>query len=126
MRVSRTQIVDGVADYIKRDILPKMADDRAVQIIFTIAVNAAMANDRLVDSVFDNEIVRSMLEDDGSGTYEIGGIVDAMRSAINEFGAFPVSIPAIPLVSPREITLTLNGEDIEAIKRRIENVSRVH
>ena len=121
MRVSRTQIVKGVSDYIQSDILPKMDNDRAVQIILTIAVNAATANNKLVDSIFANDIVRSLIDDDGSGTYEIAGIADAMRKAIDQYGSFPVNIPAIPLVSPHEITLRLNADDIDAMKRRIES-----
>ena len=120
MRVSRNQIIKGVADYIKNDLIPTMQNDRAVQIIFTIAVNAAMANSKLTDTIFDNEIVRAMLDDDGSGTYEISGIVDSMQAAIQQYGSFPVQIPAIPLVSPREITVKLTADDVSAMRRKIE------
>lgn len=120
MRVSRTQIVKGVSDYVQSDILPKMADDRAIQIVLSIAVNAVMANNKLVDSIFDNSIVRSMLDDDGGGTYDITGVADAMKKAVDQYGSFPVNIPAIPLVSPHEITLRLDANDIDSIRRRIE------
>ena len=121
MRVSRTQIVKGISDYIQSDIMPKMAEDRAVQIILSIAVNAVAANNKLVDSVFANDIVRTMLDDDGGGTYDISGVADAMQTAIDQYGNFLVTIPAIPLVSPHEITLRLNADDVEAMKRRIES-----
>ena len=120
MRVSRNQIIKGITDYIKNDLIPTMQNDRAVQIIFTIAINAAMANSKLTDSIFDNEIVRAMLDDDGSGTYEITGIVDSMQAAIQQYGSFPVQIPAIPLVSPREITVKLTADDVSAMRRKIE------
>ena len=97
-----------------------MGDDKAVQIMLSIAINTAMANDRLVNTVLDNEVVRALLEDDGSGTYEIGGIIDAMRTAIEQYGSFPVRVPAIPLLSPREITLKLDASDVGAMRRRIE------
>ena len=121
MRVSKSQIVHGIADYIQGEILPKMADEKAVQIILSIAANAAMSNGKLVDSVLGNEIVRTLLEDDGTGTYDVGGIADAMRTAIEQYGSFPVRVPAIPLLSPHEITLRLSAEDIDAMRRRIEN-----
>ena len=123
MRISKTQIVSGITDYIRNEILPKMENDRAMQIIFTVAVNAACANGKLIDTIFDNSAVRSMLDDDGSGTYEISGILDSVRGAVSQYGGFPVTIPAIPLVSPREITLRLTGDDIDAIRRRIEGAS---
>ena len=121
MRVSRTQIVKGISDYIQSDIMPKMAEDRAVQIILSIAVNAVAANNKLVDSIFANDIVKTMLDDDGGGTYDIAGVADAMQTAIDQYGNFPVTIPAIPLVSPHEITLRLNADDIDAMKRSIES-----
>lgn len=121
MRVTKNQIVKGVTDYVQNEILPKMENDRAVQIILSIAANAALANGKMVDTVFSNDIVRSMLDDDGSGTYEINGIADAMIAAVQKYGSFPVRIPAIPLVSPREITLSLNANDVDAMRMRIEN-----
>ena len=121
MRVSRNQIVKGVTDYIQTDLLPNMENDRAVQIIGTIVLNAVTANSKLVDSIFDNDIVKALLGDDASGTYEISNLTDAMRSAIDQYGSFPVNIPAIPLISPREITLKLNANDVDAMRRRIES-----
>ena len=121
MRVSKRQIVAGVTDYIQGEILPKMADDKAMQIILSIATNAATANSKLVDTVLGNELLRALLEEDGSGTYEIGGVVDAMRAAIDQYGSFPVRVPAIPLLSPHEIVLKLDATDVDALRRRIEN-----
>lgn len=121
MRVSKGQIVHGLAEYIQDEIMPKMADDKAMQIIMSIAMNAMMANGRLVDSVLENEIVKALLEDDGTGTYEVGGIAEAMRAAIEQYGSFPVRVPAIPLISPREMTLKLTASDIDLLRRRIEN-----
>lgn len=123
MRVSKNQIVHGITEYMQNEILPKMGDDKAVQIMLSIAINAAMVNNRLVNVVLDNEIVRALLEDDGSGTYEISGFIDAMRTAIEQYGSFPVRVPAIPLLSPHEITLKLDVSDVDAMRRRIENAT---
>ena len=123
MRVSKSQIVSGVADYVRSEILPKMNKDKAVQIVLSIAVNAAAANSHLIDAIMDNGIVRAFIRDDGSGTYDIDGLFDAMRDAIEQYGAFPVNVPAIPLLSPHEITLNLDANDVEAMRRRIEGIS---
>ena len=120
MRVSKVQIVRGLTDYIQSEILPKMGDDRAIQIIASIAVNAALSNNKLIDAILSNDIVRAMLQDDGSGTYEVGGVVDSMREAVEQYGSFPLRVPAIPLISPHEITLMLSAGDVEEIRKRIE------
>ena len=121
MRVTKSQIVHGIADYVRGEILPKMGDNSAKLSILSMRAGAALANNRTVDAVFENSIIRALLEDDGSGTYEVGALADAMREAVEQYGSFPVHIPAIPLLSPNEITLNLGAGDVDAMRRRIEN-----
>ena len=120
MRVSKNQIVNGVTSYIKDEVLPKMGDDKAMQIVFSVAVNAVKANDKLIDAFFKNEIIKALLEDDGSGKYEIGNLMEWLRNSVEEYGGFPIAVPPIPLISPREIMIKLDPSDISAIRRKIE------
>lgn len=120
MRVTRNQITGGIAGYIKDEILPKMAGDKAMQIIASVAVSSALNNDRLLDSVFDNEMVMALLDDDGTGTYDISGLMASVHDAVGQYGGFPMSIPSIPFISPNEMSLRITAEDIEAMRRRIE------
>ena len=123
MRVTRNQIVNGLVAYIQQEIMPKMDDDRALKILFSVAVNAIKANDKLIDKYLDNDIVRALIDDDGSGNYDVERLMDWIRTSVEEYGAFPVIVPPIPLVSPREITLRLGPSDIIAIQRQIENAA---
>ena len=120
MRVTKSQIVHGLTDYIMSDILPKMGNGRAMQIVVSVGVNAIAANPKLADAVLGNQCVRAVLDDDGSGTYDLGGLVDAMTKSIQQFGSFPVQVPAIPLISPTEFTLNLGADDVAAMRSRIE------
>ena len=123
MRVTKSQIINGLTGYIQQEILPKMEDDRALKILFSVAVNAIKANDKLIDKYLSNDIVRALIDDDGSGNYDIERLMDWIRTSVEEYGAFPVIVPPIPLVSPREITLRLGPSDIIAIQRQIENAA---
>lgn len=123
MRVTRPQIINGLTGYIQQEILPKMEDDRALKILFSVAVNAIKANDKLIDKYLSNDIVKALIDDDGSGNYDIERLMDWIRTSVEEYGAFPVIVPPIPLVSPREITLRLGPSDIVAIQRHIENAA---
>ena len=123
MRVTRPQIINGLTGYIQQEILPKMDDDRALKILFSVAVNAIKANDKLIDKYLSNDIVRALIDDDGSGNYDVERLMDWIRTSVEEYGAFPVIVPPIPLVSPREITLRLGQSDILAIQRQIENAA---
>lgn len=92
-----------------------------MQIIVSIGANAIAANHKLVDAVFDNQIVRALLDDDGSGTYDLDGLADAMTKSIQQYGSFPVQVPAIPLISPEGFTLSLSVDDVTAMRESIES-----
>ena len=121
MRVTKSQIVHGVSDYIQSDILPNLVNGKGLQIIVSIGANAIAANYKIADAIFENQLVRAMLDDDGSGTYDIGGLADAMKKSIEQYGSFPVQVPAIPLISPIELTLKLTADDVVAMRSRIES-----
>lgn len=120
MRVTKSQIVHGVTDYIQSDILPQLGGAKSMQIIVSIGANAVAANPKLLDAIFSNPLVQALLDDNGSGTYDLSGLVDAMAKSIQEYGSFPIKVPAIPLISPAEFTLSLTAEDVAAMRRRIE------
>ncbi|MBO7670958.1 MAG: hypothetical protein J6S60_10255 [Oscillospiraceae bacterium] len=120
MRVTRSQIINGIAGYIQQEILPKMEDDRALKILFSVGVNAVKANGQLIDKWLSNDIVRALIDDDGSGHYDVERLMDWIKTSVEEYGAFPVTLPPIPLISPKEITIKLSPSDIAAIQRHIE------
>lgn len=123
MRVTKSQIVQGVTDYIKSDILPQLVGARSMQIIVSVGANAIAANHKLVDALFGNQIVQALLDDDGSGTYDLSGITDAMSKSIREFGNFPIKVPAIPIISPEEFILSVSADDVAAMRSRIEGAT---
>lgn len=120
MRVKREQIVKGVVDYIENDVIPQMKEDRAMQIILDVVAKSALGNTKLTNAVFDNNTVKAFLKCNEDGTYEIEDVFDSLSESIKKFGAFPVVIPPVPLISPTEKTLEFGEDDIAEIKRRIE------
>ena len=60
MRVTKSQIVHGITDYIQSDILPQMAGSRSMQILLSVGANAVSANPRLADAVLGHPIVAAL------------------------------------------------------------------
>lgn len=120
MRVTRDQIINGVASFVETNVIPMIDDDKATQIIASIAVKAVKANTKLVDSVFENQMIKTLLEVDEDGTYEIEGLFKLIEESVREFGAFPVELPAIPFISQTMKTLKFDAKDVSDIKRLIE------
>ena len=119
MRVTKEQIINGIVSYMESEVIPQVGD-KSTQILASIAVKSVQANTKLIDAVFTSQLAKMLLDDDGSGTYEIDGLFRSISDSIKEYGSFPVEIPPIPLVSPSEKLLSFNEQDISEMKRRIE------
>lgn len=119
MRVTKQQIVNGIVSYIESEVLPQV-DDRSVKILASIAIKSIQSNSKMQDMIFANPVVKTLLIEDESGTYEIDELFRVISESIDQYGSFPVEIPPIPLISPSQKTLNFNGQDIAEMKRRIE------
>lgn len=119
MRVTKDQIINGVVSYVEGEVIPQVGD-KATQIIAAIAVKSVKANTKLIDSLFENQMVRTLLEEDENGTYELDNVFRNVAESIRQFGPFPVEIPPIPFISNSEKLLTFTDSDVNEIKRRIE------
>lgn len=120
MKVTKSQIVDGLAAYIREELLPKMGQTKGLQVMLNVAINAVKANDQLLAAVFGNQYIRALIQDDGAGNYEIGELMNNLRASVEEFGGLPITVPSIPLILPTGSTITLFAADVDAIRRRIE------
>lgn len=120
MRVTKEQLVKGIAHYIKNEVIPQINDDKAMQIIANVAVNSIESNTKLVDSIFENNTVKALLKCNEDGTYEIDSLFSTISESVKEYGPFPVTIPPIPFISPAEKTLSFTDSDITEMRKRIE------
>lgn len=120
MRVNKSQIVNGFVDYIENEIIPQMSDDKSMQIIISVGVNMIKSNSKTTDILFDNPMVKAILDKDENGLYEIEGLFNIFEESVKKYGYFPVTINPIPIISPTEKTLKFMADDIAEIKKRIE------
>ena len=120
MRVTKEQLVKGIAQYAENEVIPQISDDKAAQIIASIAVKAVKTNSKLVDTILENNTVKALFKYNEDGTYEIEEFFSMGTESVKEYGPLPVVIPPIPLISPTVKTLTFTEADINEMKRRIE------
>ena len=120
MRVQINQIVDGIVSFAETEIIPSMGEDRAGQFLVSVGVNALRANPKLLEGFLHKGIVKTLLDASDDGTYELDGLFRAVTDSLDKYGAYPIVIPAIPLIAPAERTLRFNSSDVEKLKRQIE------
>lgn len=120
MRVTKEQLIKGTIEYIGEDIIPQITDDKALQILLDIMVNSVKANSKLADPIFENNTVKTFLKCNDDGTYDLERSFNIISSSVKKYGPFPVVIPPIKYVSPKEKELSFTESDIAELKRRIE------
>ena len=120
MRVTKEQLVKGIAQYVENDVIPKMSDDKAMQILLDFLVNTVKANQKLTDMIFENNTVKMFCKCNEDGTYEVEEVFSRFSDSVKKYGYFPIVIPPIRFVSFSEKTLSFTESDIAELKKRIE------
>lgn len=119
MRVDKTKIINGLASYVENEVIPKISNDKAMQIILSVSVNAIKGNTALTDKIFDNDIVK-IVGKFNNETYDLDSLFAITCESISKYGYFPIKIPAISFISPTEKDLRFSSEDVELLKTYIE------
>ena len=123
MRVDKQRVINGFVSYVENEIVPKISDDKAMQVIISVGVNTIKGNSNIANKFFDNTIVSTIAKHeqiDGKDTYDLDGLFSLTQDSISKYGYFPIILPAIPFVSPTEKELKFSSEDIEMLKTYIE------
>lgn len=123
MRVDKLRIINGIVSYIDSEVVPKIVNDKAMQIIISVGANTLRGNPSAADKLFSNGIVSAVAKHeviDGKDTYDLDGLFSLVEDSVTKYGYFPITLPAIPFVSPTEKELKFSSEDIEMLKTYIE------
>ena len=125
MRVDKQRIIDGIVSYIDNEVVPKIVNDKAMQIIISVGANTLRGNPAAADKLFNNGVVAVVAKHeviDSKDTYDLDGLFSLVEDSVAKYGYFPIILPVIPFVSPTEKELKFSSEDIEMLKTYIEEV----
>lgn len=117
MNVSKAQIINGIVKYAKAEIINKITD-KPLKMLLATGVSMLEVNSSIADSIFDNDFISKILSENG-GMCDIDSAIDVIEKTMNEYGDFPVTIPAIKFISPVEKQLTFTVNDIRKLKEYI-------
>lgn len=115
MNVTKQQIVNGVIKYAKDEIINKIPD-KPFKMAIAVFVSMLETNAEIANKFFESEMASAILGKRDDGTYDIDKISDALEKTLDEYGDFPVTIPAIKFISPTEKTLNFSSRDIRSLK----------
>lgn len=115
MNFTKQQIINGVIKYIKAEVIDKITD-KPLKMTIAASVSMVELNPNIADGIFENDVLSKVLHKDNDGTYNIDVICDIIEKTMNEYGDFPVKIPAIAFISPTEKELNFSASDIKKLK----------
>lgn len=118
MLVSKDAIVNGIMNYIDTEVT-RVVTDSNLKFVLTALISAVEVNPRLVDTFFENELLKSVLKEE-NGSYDIETAEEILKKTIKECGALTIEIPSIPLLLPRPQELKFTSHDIDGMFRMIK------
>lgn len=120
MKVTKSQIINGVIEYAKSEMIDKITD-KPLKMILATGISAIELNNSIVDGLFENPIVSGILGE-SDGKYELDDISEILFKTLDEYGDFPIIIPAIKFISPYEKELKFTSSDVRKLKEYIGGV----
>ena len=121
MTVTKQQLINGVINFVLREVAPAV-NDTALKTIIVAGAKLAQQSDKAADGILSNGIIRTLLPETNGG-YDPTAALDAIRAALVECGVFPVTIAPIPLILKDEKTLTFGVADVDALQRHIQEAA---
>lgn len=114
MEVSREQLVSGATKFAKNEIINKVTD-KNFKMVISMLVNLLEVKPELAD-----EFLKPMANE--NGMYDIDLLETVLCKTLDEYGDFPVIIPAIKFISPTEKELRFNSDDVRRLRKYIMGV----
>lgn len=120
MNVSRNQIANGVADYIKNEMAPNVTDP-----IFRTALKAFSNLVRMDPSVIDRlllatPVAQIAIQANDDGTYKVDAPMNAIRETLRTEGPLTYTVHRKPLVASVDQDLTFGPADIDKLMSYME------
>ena len=112
MKVTKKQIIDGVAMFIENCLIPSVSDGQIILVLCMVKANLKK-NSVLVDSFLDNTMVSSVITE-SEGMYDISTFVKVMKDILED-NDFPIIIPSVPLISPQKSVMHLTEAQFDKL-----------
>lgn len=113
MGVTKDQIQHGLVKFME-EVVVKGISDKPIMMVMAVLAALLKNSDKVVAVLLDNPVVCALLCQDEEGRYNLDTLFGAIRSTIDKYGTFDITIPLTK--SP----LRFNADDFATLKRMIE------
>ena len=118
MTATRSQVLNGLAEFVQREVLPTITDIPIKLVVGTLLYRLRNIPDSFNALIFDNPAVRLFIVEAEDGI-DVDATLNGLASSLQSYGNLVLTIPSIPLVSKQEHTMSFSGQDIDKLKQYI-------
>lgn len=118
MQITRQQMLNGAARYIRGEVIPHIPD-KGVKVAMDVLAGMVELSPQVVNKYLDMPLAAAVLQEQ-DGFYDLDMIEAALTKAMESYGGLELTVPAIPLISPQPKSMTFTANDIRALKRYME------
>lgn len=108
-------MINGVVRFMKADVIAKIPD-KPFRMALSAIVNLIEVKPEVTNFIFDIPFLKTESE-----MYDIDLLEQVVTKTIDEYGDFPITIPAIKFISPTEKELRFTLDDVRKLRSYIES-----
>lgn len=109
---SKKNIAEAIARFIN-DLIQGI-DDSQMKFVLCITKQNLSENPDMLDDFIKNPMIESIIHEENE-LYDIKDFASMLKRIIEEYGSYPIVVPKIPLLLPRERLIRINYSDIDKI-----------
>lgn len=118
MQISRQQMLNGVARYMRSEVVPHIPD-KGIKVMLEAMSSFVEMSPQVIGKYLDAPLVAAMLQEK-EGYYDLDLVEAALVKAMEAHGGLEITIPSIPLISPQAKSMTFSANDLRTLKRYME------
>lgn len=118
MQITKQQMLNGAARYIRNEVIPHIPD-KGVKVVLEMLAATGEMSPAVFGKYLDGPLVAAILQEK-DGLYDLEVAEATLSKAMESSGGLELTVPAIPLISPREKTMTFTSNDVRTLKKYME------
>lgn len=106
MIIEKTRLVDGITRYAREQVLPGISD-KQTKMVLSMGISVLECRPETLDGVLKLPLIPKE-----NGELDLDMVERILTDTAEEFGEIAFTVPPVPFISPKELKMKFNADDI--------------